>query len=364
MSSVASSDEDADYDLTRKHLYLPSGKRIKLKSPRFLASLAANGVVLAELEEPSIDPFYERAAGNWELAEREWTVANTTRRENLDLVVGHRAARIKEASEEKAPKPDGEPLANELLSGASLIALEKEHVSRVLQKRAKKQAFEAAQSELFAARHNETVQSAHKKHSRAQAFRAKVKEEERAHYQEKSQVLAQKQQRAKEGFERWEEHKEEQRRQMQRRDEETAARNYGRLREPRRAWRVGVRVCVCLFVRSRSLLTLLSACSCTVQKCTSSGRSNCSTARWSSRRGSRWRTSAAAPSSARGRSSCRMSVRDSKSAPRITQSSRHPSSTRRGKRSAPRRRRGTSKPPSSQGERSCSSTSTRRFTVR
>ena len=244
MSSVASSDEDADYDLTRKHLYLPSGKRIKLKSPRFLASLAANGVVLAELEEPSIDPFYERAAGNWELAEREWTVANTTRREKLDLVVGHRAARIKEASEEKAPKPDGEPLANELLSGASLIALEKEHVSRVLQKRAKKQAFEAAQSELFAARHNETVQSAHKKHSRAQAFRAKVKEEERAHYQEKSQVLAQKQQRAKEGFERWEEHKEEQRRQMQRRDEETDARNYGRLREPRRAWRVGVRMCV------------------------------------------------------------------------------------------------------------------------
>ena len=244
MSSVASSDEDADYDLTRKHLYLPSGKRIKLKSPRFLASLAANGVVLAELEEPSIDPFYERAAGNWELAEREWTVANTTRREKLDLVVGHRAARIKEASEEKAPKPDGEPLANELLSGASLIALEKEHVSRVLQKRAKKQAFEAAQSELFAARHNETVQSAHKKHSRAQAFRAKVKEEERAHYQEKSQILAQKQQRATEGFERWEEHKEEQRRQMQRRDEETDARNYGRLREPRRAWRVGVRVCV------------------------------------------------------------------------------------------------------------------------
>ena len=180
----------------------------------------------------------------WELAEREWTVANTTRREKLDLVVGHRAARIKEASEEKAPKPDGEPLANELLSGASLIALEKEHVSRVLQKRAKKQAFEAAQSELFAARHNETVQSAHKKHSRAQAFRAKVKEEERAHYQEKSQVLAQKQQRAKEGFERWEEHKEEQRRQMQRRDEETDARNYGRLREPRRAWRVGVRMCV------------------------------------------------------------------------------------------------------------------------
>jgi|EP01046_Picozoa_sp_COSAG06_P010260 hypothetical protein len=252
MSSVASSDEDADYDLTRKHLYLPSGKRIKLKSPRFLASLAANGVVLAELEEPSIDPFYERAAGNWELAEREWTVANTTRREKLDLVVGHRAARIKEASEEKAPKPDGEPLANELLSGASLIALEKEHVSRVLQKRAKKQAFEAAQSELFAARHNETVQSAHKKHSRAQAFRAKVKEEERAHYQEKSQILAQKQQRAKEGFERWEEHKEEQRRQMQRRDEETDARNYGRLREPRRAWRVGVRVhvhvCVCASV--------------------------------------------------------------------------------------------------------------------
>jgi hypothetical protein len=141
MSSVASSDEDADYDLTRKHLYLPSGKRIKLKSPRFLASLAANGVVLAELEEPSIDPFYERAAGNWELAEREWTVANTTRREKLDLVVGHRAARIKEASEEKAPKPDGEPLA--------------------------------------------------KKHSRAQAFRAKVKEEDRAHYQEKSQILAQ-----------------------------------------------------------------------------------------------------------------------------------------------------------------------------
>lgn len=130
----------------------------------------------------------------WELAEREWTVANTTRREKLDLVVGHHAARIKEASEEKAPKPDGEPLA--------------------------------------------------KKHSRAQAFRAKVKEEERAHYQEKSQILAQKQQRAKEGFERWEEHKEEQRRQMQRRDEETDARNYGRLREPRRAWRVGVRVCV------------------------------------------------------------------------------------------------------------------------
>ena len=77
----------------------------------------------------------------WELAEREWTVANTTRREKLDLVVGHRAARIKEASEEKAPKPDGEPLA--------------------------------------------------KKHSRAQAFRAKVKEEDRAHYQEKSQILAQ-----------------------------------------------------------------------------------------------------------------------------------------------------------------------------
>ena len=49
-SSEASTEDDADYELKKKHLYLPSGKRIKLKSPRFLAALAENGVVLAELE--------------------------------------------------------------------------------------------------------------------------------------------------------------------------------------------------------------------------------------------------------------------------------------------------------------------------
>ncbi len=226
-SSEASSEDSADYELTRKHLYLPSGKRIKLKSPRFLAALAENGVVLAELEEPLIDPFYEKAGGNWELAEREWGAVDATRREKLDLIVAHRAARIKEAREETAPKPDGEPPANELLSGASLIALEKEHVAKVLQKRAKKQAFEAAQAEFFAARHNETVKTAHEKHSRAQAFRAKVKAEEEAHFEQKRQEFARKQQRAKDGFRRWEEHKEEQRRQMQQRDAETAARNFG-----------------------------------------------------------------------------------------------------------------------------------------
>lgn len=226
-SSEASTEEGAGYELTRKHLYLPSGKRIKVKSPRFLAALAENGVILAELEEPLIDPFYEKARGNWELAEREWGAADATRREKLDLVVGHREARIKAAREETAPKPDSGPPANELLSGASLIALEKEHVAKVLQKRAKKQAFEAAQAEFFAARHNETVKTAHEKHSRAQAFRAQVKANEEAHFDQKRQTFARKQQRAKDGFQRWEENKDEERRQLQRRDAETAARNLG-----------------------------------------------------------------------------------------------------------------------------------------
>ena len=135
--------------------------------------------------------------------------------------------RIKAAREETATKPDSGPPANELLSGASLIALEKEHVAKVLQKRAKKQAFEAAQAEFFAARHNETVKTAHEKHSRAQAFRAQVKANEEAHFDQKRQTFARKQQRAKDGFQRWEENKDEERRQLQRRDAEIAARTLG-----------------------------------------------------------------------------------------------------------------------------------------
>ena len=41
---MASTEDESDYALTKKHLHLPSGKKIKLKSPRFLAALSENGV--------------------------------------------------------------------------------------------------------------------------------------------------------------------------------------------------------------------------------------------------------------------------------------------------------------------------------
>lgn len=225
MWSVASTEDEADYELTKKHLHLPSRKKIKLKSPRFLAALSENGVPLCELEEPDIDNHYHKAGGNWVLAEREWGVADQVRRDKLDLVVGHRDAAIKAAGEDTVKLGTDAPPAHELLDRGALVALDKEHTARVLQKRAKKQAFEASQQEFFAARHRETVETAHKKHSRAQSFLKASAEEQARYFEEQGERFAVKQQRAKDGFARWEEGKEEQRQQMQRRDAEAADRN-------------------------------------------------------------------------------------------------------------------------------------------
>ena len=228
--SEAGSEEEQDYEFTRKFLYLPENeegtgpKRIRLRSPRFTASLAENGVLLEELYEPDIERFYGRS-GDWALAEKEWEVADSVRREKLELVLAARAAKV-------APKPDDagaaeskEPPAHELLSGSSLVALEKEHIAKVMAKRNKKESFEQNQAEFFAARHRETVETAQRKHDAAEAFRKKLAEEQAAKFAAKGEAFARKQQNARDGFRRWEEGKEEQRRQMYERDAAVAARS-------------------------------------------------------------------------------------------------------------------------------------------
>ena len=152
-------------------------------------------------------------------------MADAVRREKLELVLAARAAKV-------APKPDDagaaeskEPPAHELLSGSSLVALEKEHIAKVMAKRNKKESFEQNQAEFFAARHRETVETAQRKHDSAEAFRKKLAEEQAAKFAAKGEAFARKQQNARDGFRRWEEGKEEQRRQMYERDAAVAARS-------------------------------------------------------------------------------------------------------------------------------------------